>query len=172
MKPEFTLSLADYKAALELHLRQKPIRRFLPWIWPTLLLTCVIGFICSGVTKSLELAAQSMSLGAGALVATIGFPIVRRINTRRCYSRMFPPSRTSPTTTIEIDENRIVEDNPGAEEIRVGWADVLDFIQNGRITLIYIGLSRLFHCPTPILSLEQRAGLSDLVKRDVARGKK
>jgi hypothetical protein len=172
MKLEFTLSLADYKAALKLHRRQKLIRRFLPWIWPTLLLICVIGFICSSVAQSLELAGQSISLGAGALVATIGFPIARWINTRRCYSRMFPPSRTSPVTTIEIDESRIVEDNPGAEEIRVGWAGVLDFIQNEKITLIYIGVGRFFLFPTPILSQEQRAELNDLVKRHLARGKK
>jgi len=85
---------------------------------------------------------------------------------------MFPPSRTSPTTTIEIDEVRIIEDNPGAEEIRVGWAGVLDFIQDERITLIYIGVGRFFLFPTPILSAEQRAELDDLVKRHVARGKK
>ncbi len=172
MKIEFQLTLADYKAALKLHRRQKLTRRLLPWIWPTLLLVCAVSFVVSSAFQNLELVAQSFALGAGALVGTIGLPIARWINTHRCYNRMFPPTRTSRTTIIEIEENRIVEINPGAEEIRVGWSGILEFLQDEKITMMYIGVARFFLFPTPSLSAEQSAELNGLVARHVTKNKR
>jgi len=165
MRFEFTVTLKDYKAALKLHRRRKFSRRVFPWIWPSLFLICVSAFIWASLNKNLTVATQAIALGAGALTATLALPISRFISTHRCYERMFPPTRTSRKSTIEIDDQKIIEENPGAEEIRLPWSGVLDFVQNEKVTMIYINSDRFFLFPTAALSPEQHAVLNDLVTR-------
>jgi len=128
-----------------------------------------MAFIWASVNKNLAVASQAIALAGGSLTATIALPILRFINTRRGYKRMFPPTRTSRMTIIEIDDQGIVEENPGTEEIRLSWAGVLDFVQDERVTMIYINSCRFFLFPTAVLSSEQRSDLSKLVARNVVK---
>jgi hypothetical protein len=169
MKIEYTITLRDFKAALKLHRRQKLSRRLLPWIWPMLLLVGIVGFVVSSSDHNLEMAVQSAAIASGALVATLGWPVMRWVTTRVCYNRMFSPKRTSRVTILDIDEEKIIEINPGAEEIRVAWSGVLDVVRDSRSILIYIGVSRFFIIPAAILTPDQRAEFNDLVARHVVK---
>ena len=169
MKFQFTVSLKDYKAALRLHRRQTFGRRLFPWIFPGLFLLSLIVFVAASLKNNPAAASQAIALAAGSLTGILALPILRFLNTRRCYRLMFPPTRTSAMTTIEIDEHQIVEENPGTEEVRLPCRGVLDFVQDERVTLIYINPSRFFLFPTSALTIGERTELSALVTRHVVK---
>jgi hypothetical protein len=169
MKLNFTVSLKDYKSALKLHRRRTLGKRLFPWIFPALLFLSLVAFVIASLKNNILIASQAIALAAGSLTATIALPILRFFNTRRCYKLMFPPTRTSARSMIEIDDQRIVEENPGTEEVRLPWSGVLDFVQDERVTLIYINASRFFLFPTSVLTPGQRTELSALVDRHVVK---
>ncbi|MGO8933252.1 MAG: YcxB family protein [Terracidiphilus sp.] len=169
MKFEFTVTLEDYKAALKLHRQPKLSRRIFPWIGPLLLLLSLALFVAGALIRNQELLLQAIVLAVWSLLMTIAFPLLRLVLTRRGYKRMFPPTRVGRTSTIEIDDQRILEENPGTEEIRLPWTGVMGFTQNDKVTLIYINACRFFLFPTTVLTAAQRAELSDLVARHVVK---
>jgi hypothetical protein len=169
MRFDFTITLEDYKVALKLHRKRKLSRRLLPWIWPLLFLISLVLLVVGSLSKNNEVLAQAMALAAWSLSAIVVFPILRFALTRRGYRQMFPPTRSGRTSTIEIDDQRIVEENPGTAEVRLPWTGVMGFTQNDRVTLIYINPCRFFLFPTSALSSAQRAELNDLVARYVVK---
>jgi hypothetical protein len=169
MKFEFTISLRDYKHALKLHRKRTLSRRLFPLVCPALLALSIIAFVGASLARNLVVASQAVALAAGSLTGIIALPILRFFSTRRCYKLMFPSTRTSPTSTIDIDDQRIVEENPGTEEVKLAWSGALDFVQDERVTLIYINPSRFFLFPTSAMSSDQRAELDSLVARHVVK---
>jgi len=169
MRFEFTVTLEDYKAALRLHRRPKLSRRIFPWIGPLLFLVSVALFVGGSLIGNHEVLLQALVLAVWSLLATIAFPLLRLVLTRRGYKRMFPPTRVGRTSTIEIDDQRIIEENPGTEEIRLPWTGVMGFTQNDKVTLIYINACRFFLFPTSALSSAQRVELNELVARYVVK---
>ncbi len=169
MKFEFTVTLEDYKAALKLHRRPKLSRRIFPWIGPLLFLISLALFAAGSLTSNQGLLVQAIVLAAWSLLVTISFPLLRLVMTRRGYMQMFPPTRLGRTSIIEIDDQRIVEENPGTEEVRLPWTGVMGFTQDDRVTLIYITARRFFLFPTSALSPTQRTELNDLVARHVVK---
>jgi hypothetical protein len=169
MKFEFTVTLEDYKAALRLHRGRKLSRRIFLWIGPSLFLISLLLFVAGSLSKNTAVLTQAIALTAWSLFATVGFPIFRFVMTRRGYKRMFPPTRSGRTSTIEINDQKIIEENPGTEEVRLSWTGVMGFVQNDRVTLIYINPCRFFLFPTSALSPAQGAELNDLVARHVVK---
>jgi hypothetical protein len=169
MKFEFTITLEDYKAALRLHRSCKFSRRIFPWIFPSLFFIGLILFVAGSLSKNTQVLTQAIVLLVWSLFATIAFPLLRFAMTRRGYKQMFPPTRLGRTSTIEIDDQRIVEENPGTEEVRLPWTGVMGFTQDDRVTLIYITARRFFLFPTSALSPTQRTELNDLVARHVVK---
>jgi hypothetical protein len=169
MRFQFTVSLNDYKSALKLHRKQTLRRRLFPWIFPSLLLISLVVFVAASVKNNLAVASQAIAVAAGSFAGIIALPTLRFLNTRKCYRLMFPPTRTSAMTTIEIDDERIVEENPGTEEVRLPWSGVLDFVQDEKATLIYINPSRFFLIPTSALTPNERGELSTLVSRHMVK---
>ncbi len=169
MRFEFTITLDDYKAALKLHRRRKISRRIFPWIGPLLFLISLVLFVAGSLNMNQEVLMQAIVLAAWSLLVTIAFPLLRLAMTRRGYKQMFPPTRSGRTSTIEIDDQRIVEENPGTEEVRLPWTGVMGFVQDERVTLIYINACRFFLFPTSGLSSTQRVELNDLVARHVVK---
>jgi hypothetical protein len=170
MRFDFTITLEDYKVALKLHRKRKLSRRLLPWIWPSLFLISLVLLVVGSLNKSTEVIEQAILLAAWSLFAIVAFPILRFALTRRGYKQMFPPTRSGLTSTIEIDDQRIIEENPGTEEVRLPWTGVMGFTQNDRVTLIYINSCRFFLFPTSALSPAQRAELNDLAARHMVKG--
>jgi hypothetical protein len=166
MNLSYTLTLEDYKA-LKLHRKQKLIRRVSPFIWPTLLILSVIGFVFASLGHHQELAA-SIALGAGALTVTILLPALVFYNTRRCFKQLSPPSRADRTSYLHINEERILSKIPGVSEGKILWPGVFSFAQDDRVTMIYPAERRFLFFPTSVLTAKQRAGLNTLVAEKTA----
>ena len=171
MKLTYTLTLADYKAANALYLRQKFLRRLGVWIWPFLMLFAAVVHVLLRSTDHQELAADSLAAASGLLFISIFMPITRWWNLRRCFNQLFPAHRTDRKSYMEITSEGIVSTIPGVSEGKLYWSGVCAFAQDEKVTTIYLAPKRFLFFPTSALSPEQRAELNDLVARN-GKGKK
>ena len=169
MKVEYTLTLADFKAARRLHRGQKLSRRVGPYICPILTVVCLVGAIVFSETRRSELFAQCFGLGAGALVCSIGLPIQRFFNIRRSFKRLFPPGQTDRTSSMDIDDDRILRQLYGVSELKVLWTGVFAFAQDKKITMFYTNKDCFLLFPTQIMSSAQRTELKNLVARNMVK---
>lgn len=171
MQLKYTLTLADFKAAYRLHRRQEFSRRISIFIWPTLTLLCVIGFVVFSMLQRVNLAGDCLAVGAGAIVVAVGTPILRSVNIRKGYRRLFPPSRTVRSSHLDIDDERIVRENPGVSELKIPWSGLYGFAQDEQVTMLYTNKDCFLIIPTQALSSEQRSELNDLVARHLPKKK-
>jgi hypothetical protein len=173
MKLSYTLTLADFEAAQQLHIRQKLGRRIkfivlyraIPILTAALWMASIV-FALSGEKKPLE---ALIPFDAGLPIMAIGLPICRSYNTRKCFKQLFPPTRKDRNSSIDIDENRIFSSVPGVGEGKMFWTGILAFAQDEKITLLYTAETRFLFFPTAALSQEQCAELNDLVMRNIVR---
>jgi hypothetical protein len=165
MNLEYTLTLAHYKAANQLHRRLNLSRRLLPWLGPFVLFLSIAGFVSFSVSHHSELAADSVAFMAGAAVVTIGAPISRAINLRKCFKQLFPPNRADRGSHLEIGDDCIISSVPGVSEGKIFWPGVHAFAQDERVTMIYLAPKRFLFFPTSALSPEQCNQLNQLVDR-------
>ena len=119
MKLEYTLTIECYKAAQILHRKQKFVRQLAVWIWPSLTLVALFGILVFSITHHLELLKDSIALIAGGLFITVWMPIERWCNLCRCFKQLFPPTRTTRSSSLDIDQDRIVSSVPGVSEGKI-----------------------------------------------------
>jgi hypothetical protein len=175
MKLTYTLTLADFEAAQQLHIRQKLGRRIkfiifyraIPILTAALWIASIV-FVLIGERKPLE---ALIPFDAGLPIMAIGLPICRYYNMRKCFKQLFPPTRTDRSSSIDIDEDRIFSAVPGVSEGKYFWTGVLAFAQDEKVTMLYIAETRFLFFPTSALSPEQRTELNDLVARHVTKRK-
>jgi hypothetical protein len=171
MKLTYTLTLADFKAARILHRRQKLTRQILHFIWPILLVLFLTGAIISSGDPHSQLFVQCFALGIGSLVMSIGMPISRFFSVRRSFNRLFPAGRKDRTSTIDINDERIVRDLSGTSEFKVLWSAIYDYAEDARVSLIYTNKDCFLIIPARSISPAQRTELNDLIARHVAKAK-
>jgi hypothetical protein len=176
MKLTYTLSFTDFKAAQRLHIRQKLSRhiRFIivyniiPALTVVMLVASAV-FLVKGQAEPLE---TLLPLDAGLLIVSVGMPIARFFNFRKCYKQLFPPTRKDRSTSIDIDDERILSTIPGVAEGKLFWTGLLAYAQNYEMTLFYTSENRFLPVPTYTMSPEQRTELNDLVIRHLPEGKR
>lgn len=169
MKLIYTLTLADFKAAFRLHRRQTLLRRLGIYTWPIVTIVCFLIAFSSNVNSFLF--SESFGFGSASLVLSLGLPIHRSYNVRKCYRQHFPRTRTEQTTTTDIDEERVLGLIPGVSETKYFWNGILAFAQDEKVTLFYVRKSAFVFFPTYSMTPAQRAELNDLVARRVVRSK-
>ncbi len=169
MRLEYSLTLADFKAARVLHRRQRFSRRLIPWIGPILLAVSIIGFLLGSLISNLQLASQSLGLAAGAVVFTVGMPISTAFSIRRSYNRLFHAGQKERRSEIELNNEFITRRLTGMSELKVLWTGVYDFVQNDRVTLIYTNKDCFLIIPSHAMSADQRSELDDLVARHIMK---
>ena len=162
VKLVYTLTLKDFKAAQILHRRQKFTRRFSIWVWPSVAILGIIGILLSSVSHHPELFADFSALAAGALFITIWMPIGRWYCLHKAFKQLFPPTRTDPSSSLDINEERILSGVPGVSEGTILWRGILLFAQNERITMFYISELRFLFFPTNVLTPDQREELKQM----------
>jgi hypothetical protein len=172
MRLSYELTLRDFKAAYRLHSRGSFSLRMRPYIWPTVTLLCIIGLIVFSVRHDLQIVGLCLSIGTGALVGAIGTPILRFINIRKGYKRLFPPHRKDRTATIDIDDERILREIPGMSELRLLWTGLFDFAKDDKVMLLYTNKDCFLMIPTAAMSSEQQLELSECVARHLPKGKR
>ena len=173
MKLSYTLTLADYKAALRLHRRQKLSRRItfiiLYCVVPVLaVLGLAVVFLLEAKGQA-DLAAEVIAVDIIFIWLAVGLPMARFVNIRKCFKRIFPSTGTDRSCTIDIDDERIISAIPGVSEGKFFWNAILAFAQDEKITLLYIDKNRFLLFLTHELSPAQRLELSALVERHIVR---
>jgi hypothetical protein len=172
MKLNYTLTLADWKAALRLHRCQKLSRRIAEFIWfrfmPIICFLMLAFELIMGFTQKTFFSQNPPGLLIVPLVFML-LPVIRSQFVRTQFNQLFSPS--ARTLSIDIDDERIVCVNPGSSESRFLWHIVLEYAQDEKITMIYIAKLRFLFFPTSAMSVEQRTELNDLVARHVVKRK-
>jgi hypothetical protein len=169
----YSLTFADFKAAQRLHTRQSMGRRMFAVLTfrvaPCLSVVILAGGAFFAVKGTSEQFAQCLSIGTALLFFSILMPIARYINERKGFKRLFPPSRTDLSCSIDLNDERIISAVPGVSEGKIFWPGVFRFAQDEKITLLYVAENRFFLFPTYALSQAQRAELNALVERHMVR---
>jgi hypothetical protein len=172
MQLTYELTLADYKAALRLHRRQKLNRRIAEFVWfrfmPIICSMMLVFELFMGFTQKTFFSQNPPGLLVVPLVFLL-LPAIRSRFVRSQFNQLFSPSARN--LSIDIDDERIVCVNPGSSESRFLWHIVLEFAQDEKITMLYIHKLRFLFFPTSAMSVEQRAELNDLVARHVTKRK-
>lgn len=173
MKLTYTLTLDDYKAAQQLHLRRSLGMRLTYIFWyvvvPILAGLGAFAFIIFDVSKLTRYAALYFGLEVALVWLSIFLPIMRFYTLRKCFKQLFPPSRTDRSSSIDIDEERVLSAIPGVSEGKFFWNAIIDFAQDEKVTLLYIRKRAFLFFPTPTLSPDQRAELNALIARHVVK---
>jgi hypothetical protein len=176
MQLSYALTLEEYKAALRLHLRQKPSRNISYIFWyyavPVMAVTGLAAIFILHITGRSELAADFIAVDVGLLWIAIVLPIIRAYQVRKSFKHMFPPGRADRTCFVDIDDERILTSMPGVGEGKYFWTGVIAFAQNEKVSLIYITETRFVPFPTHALSPAQRTELNDLIERKAVKRKK
>jgi hypothetical protein len=172
MKISYTLTLADYKAALRLHRRQKLSRRILPIIVPVIATVGLVAILVFEISGKKELAIHLLGLDVVFLLLSIALPIARLLDARVGFKRIFPLTKIVPTIATDIDDERIICENPGISEGKFFWNAIVNFAQDEKVTVLYIDKRRFLFFPTNALSPNQRAELNELVARNMVRKQK
>ena len=172
MKLSYALTLADFRAARRLHRRQRFTRQIMHFIWPVLLVAFFIeAFILSGGPHS-QLFSQCLLLGAGSLVMSIGMPISQFFSVRRSFNRLFLPGQKDRTSTIDINDGRVVRELSGTSEFKVLWSAIYDFAEDVYVSLLYTNMDCFLIIPARSMSSDQHTELNDLVARNMVRKQK
>jgi hypothetical protein len=173
MQLSYTLTYSDYKAAFRLHKRQKAGRRiyffFYDIVIPATAVVLLAVTIAAYAHGDSDLV-QGLEIPDGTVViVAILVPVLRAYRLRKSFKNLFPPGQVDRTTSIDIDNERILTSVPGLGEGKYFWAGVSAFAQNEKATLIYITRERFVPFPTYAMSPAQRTELNDLVGRHVLK---
>ncbi|MGA3370267.1 MAG: YcxB family protein [Terracidiphilus sp.] len=174
MKLSFTLTLADFKAAQRLHRRQNLsslIAYYAFIVIPPAL--AVLSMLAVGV---LMLFTPVHYLGGSyviflAFAVCLSVPFFHSYSVRQSFVRIFPPGTLDRTKSLDIDDERIISTIPGVSEGKFFWNAVMAFAQDEKITLLYVRKNIFIFIPTIALSPVERAELTDLVARQLPKGK-
>lgn len=173
MKLSYTLTLADYKAAIDLHCEQTLLRRIGFVFWyraipaATLAGLTVLTFLWSRPHSKYIAGLAGVD---GMLVwLSVYLPVVRYYQTRKGFKRLFPLKRTDLSSSIDIDDERVVSGIPGISEAKLFWDAFTGFAQNETVTMLYISKKTFLFFPTSALSVGQRAELAVLVGRHIEK---
>jgi hypothetical protein len=176
VKFDYTLTIADYRAAQQLHSHQKLGRRIpiiIYWVvFSVITILALVGIITD------FLIGQSGRIGDHVLPNVVLICICFLTQTFRSYRirnnfiRMFPQSETDHNGTLDIDNERILSIWPGLGEAKYYWAGIQALAQDKKITLLYLNESSFLFFPTAALSPDQRIEFNDLVARNMVRKEK
>lgn len=170
MKYQYTLTVADYYAAIWLYARQKWTRRVghlsMYWLLPICGLITLTGELYFVLRGQLSFA-DNQSWMLAAPVPLLVLPLAQWNLVRKQFKLMFPSENR--TLTIDIDNERILVVNPGTSETRFTWNGILSFTHDEKIALLFVAKGRFLFFPTQGLSTEQRIELLELTSRHLPR---
>jgi hypothetical protein len=176
MKLDYAVTLADWKAAIRLHMRQKLGRRIhlaiFNFVIPVLAVLG-LGYIVFANSTGQSGVVDELVMPVTVLVLiSILIPIMRNFAIRKSFKGMFPPSETGPGYSLDIDNERILSVRPGSGEAKYFWTGICGVAQDNKITLLYISDILFLGIPTRVLSPADRTELYDLIARNVVRKQK
>jgi len=170
MKYQYTLTIENYRAALALHARQKWARRLgylsMYWFLPFCgLLT--LAYEAYLVFKGQLSFTDNQSWKLVVPVVMLVLPLSQKNLVRKQFKLMFPSENR--TLNIDIDDERIIVENPGSSESTFTWNGILSFAQDEKFAILFVTKGRFLFFPTQGLSPEQRIELQELTDRHLPR---
>jgi hypothetical protein len=176
MKLSYKVTLADWKAAIRLHSRQKIGRRIHFFVYdfviPTLAVLAVGYIILADSTERTDIV-DGLAIPVTALAAlAIILPFWRTYLIRKGFKGMFPPSDDGPGYSLDIDDERILSIRPGLGEAKYYWTGICAVAQSKKIILLYISEILFLGIPPRVLSPEQRVELDNLIVQHVPKRSK
>lgn len=173
MKLEYTLTLADFKAAQRLHYRQTLGRRIRLAFWtvvvPCLALAGLAAFLFLDMSRITPYAAILFGVECAMLAISVINPIARYYKMRKAFNLLFPPARVERNSTLEITEDYILSGIPGVSEGKFFWNALVDFAQDEKITLLYIAKTRFLFFPTSAMTDMQSDELNGLTAQHLTK---
>jgi hypothetical protein len=175
MTLEYTITLADCKAAHQLDRYQSPGSRIkfvlLNMVVPLLAVLGLVIWPFLNITEKTPLSESgTLTLIEILLIyLSIAVPISRNHQTRKGFERLPPTTKAGRGCSIEIDDEGVVSSIPSLAETKFFWSAIVAFAQDEKVTLLYTGKDRFLYFPTRTLSVDQRAELNNLVARHVKR---
>jgi len=166
MTLNYTLTLADYRAALQLH-RHQNIGRQTSWVFGFRVMPVIGGLLLTWMLFS-DIA-ENRGFGQNPAVTFIPplvfllLPLIHLNLERRQFNQSFPPHGRN--LSIRIDENGVVCTNPGVSESTFNWNAVVSFAQDSKVTMLYIAKTRFLFFPAKVMSSDERAELENLITR-------
>ena len=148
MKIEYTLKLADYRAAYRMGQKKNIFLKYDQIIWPSFTVLCIIAAALSGPHSATRTVTGYLIIYP--FILSIGLPILRSFNGYRMYR-----ARTGHAFITEIAEDRIVDTTPGICELIYEWRSVTGIGQNKGITVICTKGSHYLFFPTSAFTSEQ-----------------
>ena len=169
----YTLSLADFKAALRLHGRQRMWRRvsytFFYVIVPILAIVGTALFVFGHFLGKIDLDSPYRIILGVLLWLSIFLPMMQFINIRRSFKAIFPSASKDRAAAINIDDERVISSVVGLSEGAFYWPAIVEFAQDEKITLLYIAKNRFLLIPTSAFSPSQRSELDELVAQHLIK---
>jgi hypothetical protein len=166
MTLNYTLTLADYRAALQLHRHQK-LGREISWYFWFRIMPVIGGLLLTWVLFTGF--AEKRGFGQNPSVTFVPplvfllLPLIHLNLERRQFNQSFPPHGRS--LSIRIDETGIVCANPGVSESTFNWNAVVGFAQDSKVTMLYIAKTRFLFFPARVMSSDERVELENLIAR-------
>jgi len=171
MKFEYTIGLADYKAALALHSQQSLSAKVtqLALFWLPSMIGTFTGLLIMSKVMHLRILAISpwIDILIWAAFVCIAAPIQYSNYVRTVFNKRIPAEKRR--NWIGISEEGISSAILGTEEVKRPWNIVIDFAQDEKITLFYVAKNSFLFFPTAVMTQSQRTEFDDLVARKLVR---
>jgi len=175
MRLDYKITLADWKAAIRLHSRQKVGRRIHFFIYDFVipgLAILAFGFIAFESWRGEEDLVDSLFMPVAVLIGlAILLPFVRNYQIRKLFKGAFPPSEMGPGYSLDIDEDRIVSTRPGIGVATYYWSGICGYAQDRKIKLLYLSDVLFLGIPLNKLLPDQQTELDAIIERRVVRKK-
>lgn len=176
MHLNYKITIPDWKAALQLHTRQKIGRRIHYFIYEYVFASiAIMGIVLAtfawvtGDSKALDTLVPLVAVLVGLAIL---LRIVRAKAIRRSYKGLFPLSENGPGYSLDINDERILSIRPGVGEATYYWSGICAVAQNDKIILLYLSEILFLGVPISALSPEQKDELDSLIARHLPKGKK
>ena len=175
MQLNYKFTLADWKAALRLHARQKISRRIhyfiFDFVFPVVAFIGLIWIVYAQMIGDMKTVDDLSVLVAMFVGLAVVLPFVRQYAVRKSFKGFFPPSPSGPGYSLDINDERIVSTRSAVGEATYYWAGICAVAQSKKIILLYISEIFFLGIPTHILSAQQRTELESIIARHIPKGK-
>jgi hypothetical protein len=166
MNATYSVTLEDYEASIRLHRRLKLSRRlsfaFWYFVLPILAVGGALAFTFLDMSKLTRLAPLLFGVEAALVWLSLFLPIMRFINVRRSFKRVFRPKGQDKSIEIEVTNECIRSVIQGVSEGKFFWNEDMALEQDDKVILIYVAKKRFVPIPASALSVTQQQELRSI----------
>jgi len=166
----YTVTFADYKAALRLHRRQKLSRRLSFVLWfiavPVIATIGLIIFLIFDLSKVMHYASVLFGIECGLIWISLFLPVWALYSTRKCYKQIFQASGKKRTIELDVTDESVRSVVPGVNEGKFFWNENMAFVADDRVILVYVAKKRFILIPSSFLSQAQVKELQATISRN------